>query len=121
MSNNGSWLTEDDFERLSVSGMQWAGNDWEEQDGRFSTARRGEFVRYDLAYAFWFDTVAACLMGREFLRAKGAQFQELIDKADTHCVGCNQSIKYEPYVLITDYETDSWKAIREGRPCPHHH
>lgn len=121
MTDKDFWLDENDFTRLSDASMQWAGTDWQEQDGRFATVNRGEFVRWDLAYAFWFDSLPSLMLAREFLRAKGVEFQELYDEAEPHCGGCHREIQHEPYMLITNYETESWKTRREGLPCPHHH
>lgn len=113
-------LDEEDFQQLASTSMQWAGHGWEEQDGRFIVRRQGEFIRYDLAYVYWFGDAASFLLARDYLRSQGAQYQELFDEAAA-CGGCRQPIDHDPYVLTTDYETESWKTTREGgRTCPHH-
>jgi hypothetical protein len=83
------FITENDFNMLSETQMQWAGYDWEIQSGRFT-----EGLSFDFQWAFWFDSLPAMIMARTFLMQREVKFQETYDDA------------LEQFVILTDYSVD---------------
>lgn len=83
------FITENDFNMLSNTQMQWSGYDWETQADRFT-----ENVSFDFQWSFWFDSLPALIMARTFLMQREIQFQETYDDST------------EQFVILTDYSVD---------------
>jgi hypothetical protein len=83
------FITENDFNMLSNTQMQWSGYDWEIQADRFT-----EDITFDYQWAFWFDSLPALIMARTFLMQREIKFQETYDDA------------LEQFVILTDYSVD---------------
>ena len=82
-------ITEQDFNMLSNTQMQWNGYDWEIQADRFT-----ENISFEFQCAFWFDSLPALIMARTFLMQREIKFQETYDDA------------LEQFVILTDYSVD---------------
>jgi len=83
------FITENDFNMLSNTQMQWSGYDWETQADRFT-----QDITFDHQWAFWFDSLPALIMARTFLMQREIKFQETYDDA------------LEQFVILTDYSVD---------------
>lgn len=80
-------LSEQDFDRLWDTSMQWQGVGWEAQEGRFDPP-----VSYEWARAYWFELAYANLvMAKDFLDSKGEGYEVSSDEAGG-------------WVLLTNYE-----------------
>lgn len=83
------FITENDFNMLSNTQMQWNGYDWEIQSDRFTDG-----ISFEFQWAFWFDSLPALIMARTFLMQREIKFQETYDDA------------LEQFVILTDYSVD---------------
>jgi len=83
------FITDNDFNMLSNTQMQWSGYDWETQADRFSPD-----IAFEFQWAFWFDSLPAAIMARTFLMQREIKFQETYDDA------------LEQFVILTDYSVD---------------
>jgi rhamnogalacturonyl hydrolase YesR len=83
------FITENDFNMLSNTQMQWSGYDWEIQADRFTAD-----ISFEFQWAFWFDSLPALIMARTFLMQREIKFQETYDDA------------LEQFVILTDYTVD---------------
>lgn len=99
-------MSERDFDRLSDNSMRWSGTDWQAQEDRFETSdNRLEEINWDFKMAYWIgDNPAAIILAREYVRNLGFDSQILWDMAEY------AENEYYGYVLLTDYETESWKG-----------
>jgi hypothetical protein len=86
-------ITEQDFDMLSNTQMQWNGYDWEIQADRFES-----HVTFDHLWAFWFDNRTALILARNFLVQREIKFQETYDEA------------LEQYVILTDYAVTEYEV-----------
>jgi hypothetical protein len=86
-------ITEQDFDMLSNTQMQWNGYDWEIQADRFES-----HVTFDYLWAFWFDNRTALILARNFLIQREIKFQETYDEA------------LDQYVILTDYATTEYQV-----------
>ena len=84
-------LLAEDFENLTETSMQFKGNNWEAQDGRFEGK-----VNYDLDYIYWFDNYANLMAARTILQDFGNSWEVLFDDA------------LGQWTLITDYQSMCW-------------
>ena len=82
-----------DFENLTETSMQFKGNGWEAQDGRFEGK-----VDYSMRYIYWFDNYANLMAARNILQ----QFDEELAVLFDDILG--------QWTIITNYETMSWSA-----------
>lgn len=80
-----------DFENLNETSMQFKGNNWEAQDGRFEGP-----VNYDLDYIYWFDNYATLMAARTILQDFGNSYEVIFDDA------------LGQWCLITDYQAMCW-------------
>lgn len=83
------FITENDFNMLSNTQMQWNGYDWEIQSDRFTDG-----ISFEFQWAFWFESLPALIMARTFLMQREIKFQETYDDA------------LEQFVILTDYSVD---------------
>jgi hypothetical protein len=83
------FITENDFNMLSNTQMQWNGYDWEIQSDRFTDG-----ISFEFQWAFWFDSLPALIMARTFLMQREIKFEETYDDA------------LEQFVILTDYSVD---------------
>ena len=83
------FITENDFNMLSNTQMQWSGYDWEIQAGRFT-----QDISFEFQWAFWYDSLPEMIMARTFLMQREIKFQETYDDA------------LEQFVILTDYSVD---------------
>ena len=81
-------LSEQDFENLWDSSMEWGG-EWEIQWERFTPT-----VSYGWKRAYWFDSYASLILARTFLKENENDFQFASDEAGG-------------WVLLTDYEREA--------------
>jgi hypothetical protein len=86
-------ITEQDFDMLSNTQMQWNGYDWEIQADRFEP-----HVSFDHLWAFWFDSRAALILARNFLIQREIKFQETYDNA------------MDQFVILTDYAVTEYEV-----------
>lgn len=96
-------MTDEDFERLTVSAMAW-GASWREQveDGRFEHSQKPGDAQPQLhwAMAYWVgDNWLTVMMIRAYLDAIDQGYEVVWDQAD------------EPeYVILTDFKTERTRA-----------
>lgn len=88
------FITENDFNMLSNTQMQWANYEWEVQADRFT-----EGVSFDYQWAFWFNDLPSMIMARTFLMQREIKFQETYDDA------------LEQFVILTDYTVDDLAVL----------
>jgi hypothetical protein len=81
----------EDFENLNETSMQFKGNNWEAQDGRFEGN-----VNYNLDYIYWFDNYANLMAARTILQDFGNSYEVLFDDV------------LGQWTLITDYQSMCW-------------
>ena len=82
-------MDENDFNRLYSSSMNWAGEDWATQDGRFEPLPDyRKFIR-----AYWFENYVDLLVARSYLTAAGFE-------SSTHHDGAEDFLTH---VLLTDF------------------
>ena len=81
-------MNESDFEHLYDTSMNWAGTDWEVQDGRFYPLP--DYEKFERAY--WFSSYGNLLLARAYLTAMGFDSATHFDEADGDAC----------YVLLTD-------------------
>lgn len=104
-------MNEDDFERLSTTSMQWAGQQWEAHaaagwfehataEGEPQSNRDWPGWQYKMAYWTGDSWVTVMLM-RSYLAGIGQDCEILWDPATDDAVG--------EYIILTNYETKRWK------------
>jgi hypothetical protein len=81
-------LTNEDFMYLHECSMQWD-QGWELKASRFEPRVKS----YQWRWAYWFDSYARLLLGREFLAEQGYEFEVVWDEAT------------EQWLLLTNYES----------------
>lgn len=106
----------DDFDRLCTTSMQWAGHKWESYGNRFENTTAGgepqtsqDWSGWQLKMAYWVgDSWISVMLVRAYLSGLGSS--------------CGMEILWDPgsddtpgeFVVLTDYETESWKNRRPG-------
>ena len=96
-------LSEADFERMTLTSMEWAGHSWESQADRFETASQGANAPlWDWDVAYWVgDQWVNVIMCRAFLDAQGHSYEVVWDMVENP----------DPsFVILTSYRTKSWKG-----------
>ena len=64
------------FERLTESQMQFAGQNWEIQNDRFD-----QEMNYEHEYIFWVESYAALILATHYLKDIGYSYNESYDSA----------------------------------------
>lgn len=84
-----------DFERLSITSMQWSGKTWLQQanEGRFEGP-----VAFHHRYIYWFEDYAYLMGARYILKEFGEDYSVLFDTAT------------EQWCMTTTYESIEWRA-----------
>jgi hypothetical protein len=85
------FITEEDFEMLSSTKMQWSGYDWELQADRFDNRE----ISFEFQWGYWFDSRTALILARNFLMQREIAFNESYDAA------------MESFVIVTDYALEA--------------
>ena len=81
-------MTAKDFDRLWDTSMEWQGQGWESQDGRFSPP-----VSFKWKRAYWFELAYAnFLLACSFLEEQGHKYETAEDDAGG-------------WIIVTDYES----------------
>lgn len=81
-------MTETDFDRLWDTSMEWEGNGWEAQDGRFSPP-----ISYKWKRAYWFELAYAnFLLACSYLEDQGHKYETAEDDAGG-------------WIIVTNYES----------------
>jgi hypothetical protein len=81
-------LTEQDFDRLWDTSMEWQGAGWEAQDGRFSPP-----ISYRWKRAYWFELAYAnFVIACSYLEEQGHKYETAEDEAGG-------------WVIVTNYES----------------
>jgi hypothetical protein len=81
----------EDFENLTETSMEFSGNGWEAQDGRFEGK-----TDYSMRYIYWFDNYANLMAGRNILQQFGDEYEVLFDDV------------LGQWTIITNYQTMAW-------------
>ncbi|MFJ1700468.1 hypothetical protein ACIOHC_36355 [Streptomyces sp. NPDC088252] len=95
-------MDEHDFQRLTRTSMRW-GRSWAVQAGRFehTTKSFDTAPSWDWKMAYWVgEDWANVMLVRSFLKAMGADFEVVWDMAENPDMS---------YLILTDFETESWK------------
>jgi hypothetical protein len=83
-----------DFERLTDSQMEWAGNDgWVEQTDRFE-----DNINWSHKFIYWTENYASTLLATEYLNQNGYDYSISYDGA------------MECYCFTTDYSSSWFKS-----------
>ena len=81
-------MTERDFDRLWDTSMEWEGNGWEAQDGRFSPP-----VSFRWKRAYWFELAYAnFILACAYLEEQGQKYETAEDDAGG-------------WIIVTNYES----------------
>ena len=86
---------ETDFERLSITSMEWSEKTWAEQydDGRFEG-----MSTFDHKFIYWFEDYAYLMSARDILKEFGEDYAVLFDIAS------------DQWALTTPYASIVWRA-----------
>ena len=100
-------MNESMFEILTSTSMRW-GSQWEAKSDRFEVHAKHhtELPGFQWKMAYWVgENAASTVLARSWLIDQGHDFELVWDMAE-HPNG-----EYLGWVLLTDYETESWKEI----------
>jgi len=84
-----------DFERLSITSMEWTADTWQVQagEGRFDGV-----IDFDHRYIYWYEEYAYLMDAREILKSFGEHFAVLFDSySDQWCI-------------TTTYQSTEWRT-----------
>lgn len=92
MSGLNIQMTEEDFEQLVHTSMEW-GKHWHQQINRFEPTPMLEWK-----FAYWVDDYASVLLCRAFLSTQNAETQTIYDRA------------FGSWLILTNYATELWRS-----------
>ena len=91
MSGINIQMTEEDFEHLVHTSMNW-GAHWKQQLNRFEPQPMMEWK-----WAYWVDDYVSVLLARAYLSQQNAETQTIYDRA------------FGSYLILTNYATSTWR------------